>query len=66
MRLQGRRDKEKLHYEGLRNSQCSPDYIRVINSKSETLVYRVTRAGQRRTSHIILKRKPRKRLLEDL
>jgi len=38
----------------------------VINSKSVTLVYRVTRAGQRRNSHIILKRKPRKKLLEGL
>jgi hypothetical protein len=54
------RDKEKLYNEDLRNLYCSPDFIRVINSKSVTLVYRVTRAGQRRNSHIILKRKTKK------
>jgi hypothetical protein len=38
----------------------------VINSKSVALVYRVACAGQRRNSHIILKRNPRKRLFEGL
>ena len=65
-RAEIKRDKEKLHYEGLRNLLCSPDFIRVINSKGVTPVYRVARAGQRRNSHIILKRKPRKRPLEGL
>jgi hypothetical protein len=40
------RDKEKLFIEDLRNLYCSPDFIRVINPKSVTVVYRFTRAGQ--------------------
>lgn len=36
----------------------------MINSKTVTPLYRVARAGQSRNSHIILKRKPRKKVLE--
>jgi hypothetical protein len=54
------RDKEKLFNEDLRNLHCSPDFIRVINPKSVTVVYRFTRAGQWRNSHMILESKTTK------